>query len=665
MALKNKAVCIHGHFYQPPRENPWTGQVEPEESAFPYRDWNSRITAECYGPLAGEYGRISFNFGGTLLRWLQREQPRLYKRITAAGANAIAQPYVHAILPLCSERDRRTLIRWGLADFEARFKRKPAGMWLPETAVDSATLSALADEGLRFVVLGPHQAARVRVPGGAWKDVTRETLDPTRPYSWKGRLSIFFYHGLLSRGIETGESLPDGETFARKILARFLPDDSHQLVHVASDGEFYGHHLKHGAKALSRALDIVASQGVEVTTYTGYLERFPPPQEVEIAEETSWSCPHGLGRWKSDCGCRSKSHPDWKQEWRAPLRGALERLASDLDGFYERELGQLLSDPWEARDAYGQLLADPGSADFFLAERALRELDASDQSRALELLRMQRQRLEMLTSCGWFFDDVSGLETTQLLKHAARAIGCAKDLGFDPTDSFVDRLSRAPSNVKRFGDGAGVYKKLALPCRFDDDRATARRAILETLGLWESVEPLPGFDDKLPSQARRGERLDVEATVNGRAFGIDALLPEERKHAMRLLMPDPAGSEALRKWLLRWAGQIAKLRRGERDGEEELLKMLEEKRLPVSQLPWLDAARAHLESLLEGLVENDDPKALARAMRWVEAFELSGAPFELWKLRQFTARWQDSLKSRGCPSPAWEAAEALAQAVRS
>jgi hypothetical protein len=664
MALKNKAVCVHGHFYQPPRENPWSGQVEPEESAFPYRDWNSRITAECYGPLASEYGRISFNFGPTLLRWLEAEQPSLYKRILAAGGNAMAHPYVHAILPLCTERDQRTLIRWGLDDFEARFKHKAEGLWLPETAVSSSVLEAAAAEGARFVVLSPHQAARVRSPGGDWKDVTRETLDPTRPYSWKGRLAVFFYHDLLSRGVETGESIADGETLARKVLARFLPDDSHQLVHLASDGEFYGHHIKHGAKALSRALDILAVEGVELTTYGAYLRRFPPPQEVEIVEETSWSCPHGLERWKSDCGCRSKSHPDWKQDWRAPLRGALERLAGDLDAFYETEMGKLLSDPWEARDEYRKLLADPSSADFFLAERAARELDFSDQARALELLKMQRQRLEMLTSCGWFFDDVSGLETTQILKHAARAIDHARDLGFDPTDSFVDRLSRAPSNVRRFGDGAGVYRKLVLPCRFDDARATARRSILETLGLWDSVEPLPGFDDKLPCQARRGERLDVEATVNERTFGIDALLPEERKHVMRLLMPDPAGSEALRQWLLRWAGQIAKLRRGERDGEEELLKMLEEKRLPVSQLPWLDATRTHLERLLETLVDDDDPKALARAMRWVEAFENSGAPFELWKLRQFTKRWQDSLKSRGCPSPSWEAATALEQAVK-
>ena len=513
--MSHRHVCVHGHFYQPPRENPWLGEVEREDSAYPFHDWNDRVAEECYGPVtlgvrAGADGRaiayedllrrISFDFGPTLLSWLERKRPSLYRRVIKADrdsaqpdglGNAVAHPYFHAILPLASRRDKETLVRWGIADFKARFSRRPVGFWLPETAVDDETLDVLAAEGIEFTILAPAQAAASRPVGGEWREETAETLDPKTPYRWTSpkdpsrALAIFFFHERLSRGVVSGEILAGAETFARAVRARVLPGDSTQMVHVASDGEFYGHRHPGAESVLALALDVLADEKIEPVNHSRFLKLFPPPREVRIRPNTAWSCAHGLGRWERDCGCRSESRPDWKQDWRGPLRGALERLARRLDAFYEDDASRFFEEPWAAREASVSLWLDrrPDAAARFLSEHAKRPLSDEEETRALRLLMLQRERLAMFTSCGWFFDDVSGVETVQILQRAARALDLAKLLGEEAEDAFIERLAEAKSNAPAFGDGAGVYRRLVLPTRAGLDRLAAHAAILQHLGL--------------------------------------------------------------------------------------------------------------------------------------------------------------------------------------
>jgi hypothetical protein len=518
--VNHRYVCVHGHFYQPPRENPWLGVVEREDSACPYHDWNDRISEECYGPMVlgvrgGPDGRVvayddilsrlSFDFGPTLLSWLERERPTLYRRViagdrlsAAAGGpgGAVAHPYFHAILPLASLRDKTTLVRWGIADFEARFARKPAGFWLPETAVDDETLDVLAAEGIEFTILAPSQAAASRAVGGEWREESAETLDPKTPYRWVSpkdasrSLAVFFYHDLLSRGVVSGDALISADRFAQAVRARLLPGDVAQMVHVASDGEFYGHHHPGAERVLALALDALAAEKIEPVNHARFLKLFPPPHEVRVRPNTSWTCAHGLGRWTRDCGCRTGGEPDWKQEWRGPLRDALDRLARRLDVFYEDEASRFFDDPWAVRDAAAALWLDrrPDAAKLFVAGRAKRPLSDYEEVRALRLLLLQRERLAMFTSCGWFFDDVSGVEGVQILQRAARAVDLARLLGDDAEDAFIERLAAAPSNVPSFGDGAGVYRKLVAPSRVGLDRVSAHAAILDHLqyvpGRW-------------------------------------------------------------------------------------------------------------------------------------------------------------------------------------
>ena len=555
--MSHRHVCVHGHFYQPPRENPWLGEVEREDSAHPYHDWNDRIAEECYGPMvlgarAGSDGRvisyqnllekISFNFGPTLMTWLDRRRPSLYRRVIEADresagddglGNAIAQPYFHVILPLAARRDQETLVRWGIADFKARFGRTPKGMWLPETAVDDDVLDVLAAEGIEFTILDPAQAAAVRLPGGGdWADTDAQTLDPGTPYRWnspkssKRSLAIFFYHQLLSRGVVTGEATVSAEAFAQKVRARLYANEAAQMIHVASDGEFYGHHHAGAARSLALALDLLADEGVTAINHSRFLALFPPPREVRIRPRTAWSCEHGLGRWESDCGCRSAHLPDWSQAWRGPLREALDRLAKRLDGFYEDEAGRFFDDPWAARDASVALWLDARADAFarFLEPLARRALTEDEKARALRLLAMQRERLAMFTSCGWFFDDVSGVEAVQILQRAARAIDIARELGADAEEAFLERLAAAKSNLPAFGDAAGVYRRLVLPTRTDLARAAAHAAILDHLGQPAPPRPDaptadlgPAFRADKAGLAGRDRTLSIRPIFVGRA----------------------------------------------------------------------------------------------------------------------------------------------------
>jgi alpha-amylase/alpha-mannosidase (GH57 family) len=493
--VPRRLLCLHGHFYQPPRENPWIEEIEVQDSADPFHDWNERITAECYAPngaarlkgsadrivdIVNNYVHLSFNFGATLLAWLERSRPDVYASILEADArsvelrghgNALAQGFNHAILPLASPRDRLTQIRWGLADFRRRFHREPEGFWLPETAADAATLAALADEGIRFTVLSPYQARRVRSPGGEWQDATDARFDPTRAYRVKagGReLAVFFYDGHIARDLAFGDALAAPENLVARLEGGFDANRHHdEVLTIAFDGETLGHHKKGGDEVLAAALRRLSRRGdLEIVNLGQALERAPPEWEAELADGSSWSCAHGLERWRSDCGCSVGSEPGWTQRWRAPLLGALERLRDALGEVFEREAGAIFPDPWRTRDRYVEVVLDPArrDAEDFVRREAGRPVPEAELVTALRLLELQRQSLLMFTSCGWFFAEISGLETVQVLKYAARAIQLARDAaGVDLEPAFEEALARAPSNDPAVGDGRRAYQDRVKP----------------------------------------------------------------------------------------------------------------------------------------------------------------------------------------------------------
>jgi hypothetical protein len=509
--LLERFVCVHGHFYQPPRENPWLEAVELEDSAYPYHDWNERITAECYAPnaasrilehgeivdIVNNYARMSFNFGPTLLAWLMArasavylailDADRLSRRRFGGHGSAMAQAYNHMILPLANEHDRHTQVVWGVRDFESRFRRRPEGMWLPETAVDLASLDELAGAGIAFTVLSPYQAARVRSPGEAeWRDVGPEGVDPGRPYRVAlpgGRsIAVFFYEGAVAQEVAFGGLLQDGERFARRLedLPPWGPDSA--LVNVATDGETYGHHQRHGDMALAYALDRIARGGrAALTNYGEHLERAGATWEAEIRPYTSWSCAHGVERWRSDCGCRT-GPAHWHQAWRAPLRRALDLLRDRVAAPYEERAGVLLTDPWAARDGYIDVVLDRSgpSLDRYFERYARRALTAAERVEALKLLEMQRHAMLMYTSCGWFFDDISGLEAVQVLRYAGRVLQLARQsLGIDVEEEFLAVLAEATSNLPERGDGRQVFEAAVRPAMVDLGQVGAHVSITD------------------------------------------------------------------------------------------------------------------------------------------------------------------------------------------
>jgi alpha-amylase/alpha-mannosidase (GH57 family) len=418
--LKDAFVTIHGHFYQPPRENPWLEMIETEESAHPFHDWNERIAFECYRPnanartldekgkildIVNNYSSISFNFGPALLSWLEKKFPSVYEKVLEADresakrlghGNAIAQVYDHLIMPLAIDRDKETEVLWGIADFEKRFHRKPEAMWLPETAVNNSTLRVLVKHGMSFLILSPFQALRIRpFEGKKWTDVTHGQIDTTRPYrcfikdSFGKKLSnqfidIFFYNGIISKEIAFGDLLNDGNAFSSRFTQFFQESKGRaQLIHIATDGETYGHHKKFGEMALAYALDKgFASRGLETINYGAFLKRFPPIYEVEIdegpkGEGTSWSCSHGVGRWKEDCGCSTGGKPGWNQKWRRPLREGLDLLRDEVSAIFEREGKKIFHNVWEARNGYIDLILNrsPEGIKNFFGRYAGRDLD--------------------------------------------------------------------------------------------------------------------------------------------------------------------------------------------------------------------------------------------------------------------------------------------------
>ncbi len=493
----NRFLCVHGHFYQPPRENPWLGTIEKQESAAPYHDWNERITAECYEPNASprvtdaegkvrefpsNYSRISFNFGPTLLEWLEQKAPRLYDAILAADresrgrfsghGSALAQAYNHMILPLANRRDKETQVLWGIRDFEHRFSRSPEGMWLPETAVDLETLEILAQHGIRFTILSPHQAFRVRPIGeDSWQEVLGGSIDGRTPYAVRLAsglsIAIFFYDGPLSHAVAFGALGRGGENLALELAAHFSERAAPQLVSIATDGETYGHHHHLGEGVLACALDAIEARGLaRLTNYGEYLSEHSPTQEVEILENTAWSCVHGLGRWSEDCGCQTGKHPGSSQAWRAPLREALNALRDALAARYEARGREFFPDPWRARDDFLSILLDPSasSVEAFLRRHTTRALPDAEKEVALKLLEVERHAMLMFTSCGWFFDDVAGLETRQVLQYAGRAIQIAEEIFGESLEApFLDRLEQAKGNGREWPDARSVYAEFVIP----------------------------------------------------------------------------------------------------------------------------------------------------------------------------------------------------------
>lgn len=565
--MTQRYVCIHGHFYQPPRENPWLEDVELQDSAYPFHDWNERITTECYQTnaaarilnhdnliidIADNYEKISYNFGPTLLSWLERHRPDTYQAIIDADLSsrarfgghgaALAQVYNHMIMPLANLRDKRTQVRWGIRDFEYRFGRKPEGMWLAETAVDIETLEVLATEGIAFTILAPHQAKALRRQGDKdWQAVTATTLDTRCAYHCPlpsgASIALFFYNGGLSQDIAFSKLLNNGEDFAKRLLGQFSERRQPELSHVATDGETYGHHHRYGEMALAYCLRTIDKNRLaRITIYGEFLALHPPVMDVQIHENSSWSCAHGVERWRSDCGCRIDHGKNQHQKWRKPLRAALDWLRDRLMDLYERDMARFCDDPWAARDAYIEVLLDRREDQVreFLQSISRQALNEADDTRLLRLLEMQRHALLMYTSCGWFFDEVSGIETVQILAYAARAIQLAEEACQAHLENdFIAWLEKVPSNLEKYRHAGRIYQEQVQSTRLDLRRVAAHHAIASEFEGNHRAQRIYSYDAQnlVYNQSRAGRmvlatgrtRVRSQITWNNAEFSFAVL----------------------------------------------------------------------------------------------------------------------------------------------
>ncbi|MCK9239821.1 DUF3536 domain-containing protein [Desulfocurvus sp.] len=550
--MTDRHLCIHGHFYQPPREDPWLGAVLPEGSAAPRRDWNARITRESYAPLSrarlldaqgriralvNAYEFISFNFGPTLLAWMAREAPETYELVLEADrasrarlgfGNAMAQIRHHTIMPLASAQDKRVETAWAVQDFESRYGRSPDGLWLPEAAADTASLEALAEAGIAYTVLAPRQAAAVADPGGPWQPVSEATLDITRPYRAElpsGRsIAVFFYHGALSQAVAFERLLTDGGAFWSRLRAAAAPG----LVCLATDGETYGHHFTFGEMALAWCLEQAqADPSVRLTNFAAHLAAHPPVRLVRLHEPSSWSCAHGVERWRADCGCHTGDHPGWNQAWRAPLREALCALKERLDAHYAQAAPALLRDPDAGLRDYGQVIADPARRDAFAAAHLAPGLDPAARQRAWDLLAMQRHALASFASCAWFFDDLDRIEPVNALTNALRACelagrtevpGGAQGLEAGLEQALAQARSNPCPRHPQGRTGDAILRQEARP-RHGTPASLALHALL--LAWAQSPDLPPGSSpvDHAWPDVRLAVRWDAPAAAPGTAPG--------------------------------------------------------------------------------------------------------------------------------------------------
>ncbi len=497
MNENKKYLTVHGHFYQPPRENPWIEEIELQESAHPQHDWNEKISWQCYRPngssrivdgnnsiveISNNYRYMSFNFGATLLSWLEKYDTNAYHKILEADklsisehnghGNAIAQVYNHIIMPLANRNDKITQVLWGLKDFQKRFNRNSEGIWLAETAVDAQTLEVLIDCGVKFTILSPHQAKCVNKIGEKnWQDVSWGTIDPSRAYRYyvdgtnkEKYIDLFFYDGSISKSVAFDNLLCDGVRFAHRLNDGYVEDRHHpQIINIATDGESYGHHTKFGDMALAYILRVGAKNlGFTITNYGEFLEKYPPEYEVDIKPVSAWSCCHGIGRWQDNCGCSTGAQPHWNQAWRKPLRQAMDYLRDEMIKLCTQEGAKYYKNFWEARNNYIDVIISRSktSIEKFLLENTRKNLSSKNKVQAIKLMEIQRFCQLMYTSCGWFFADISGIETTQIMKYAARAIELAKE--FSDTNfekHYLSILQKAKSNIHEFGSGKEIYNK--------------------------------------------------------------------------------------------------------------------------------------------------------------------------------------------------------------
>lgn len=546
----DRYICIHGHFYQPPRENPWLEEIEHQDSAFPYCNWNERITSECYAPntasrilnpqlriidIFNNFQRMSFNFGPTLLSWMERFAPEVYqsileadkisqKRFSGHGA-AIAQAYNHMIMPLANDQDKRTQILWGIKDFEYRFKRKPEGLWLPETAVDLKTLEILVQYGIKFTILAPNQAGKVRKIGDdQWQDVNEGRIDPKKPYLCRlpsqKTIVIFFYDGAIAKEVAFDDLLNNGEHFAKRMHETYDQTQEHpQLAHIATDGETYGHHHHLGDMALAYCLQHIESNNLaQITVYGEYLEKYPPDHEVEIIENSSWSCSHGVERWKANCGCVIGTDPSWSQEWRCFLREAMDWLRDQLASVYEKEMSHYVKDPWTVRDFYIELILDRSVANVekFFSSHFDKKISGEVKIKVLKLLEMQRHAMLMFTSCGWFFDELSRIETQQIMQYAARAIQLAEEVGgtnFEP--QYVKRLSLAKSNLQEYTHGGRIYRECIKPAVVDFLSIGAHYAISSIFENFPKTTTMYSYE--ITQESLNKQEINDQKLVSGKS----------------------------------------------------------------------------------------------------------------------------------------------------
>jgi len=521
---KKVYLTIHGHFYQPPRENPWLEAIEVQPSAYPCRDWNERVSLECYTPnasakivthdnrimdIVNNYSYISFNFGPTLLSWLEKFSPYSYSRIIQADidsvsahnghGNAIAQVYNHIIMPLANKNDKYTQVLWGIRDFQKRFGRNPEGMWLAETACDDETLEVLVKCGIKFTILSPFQAKRVRrIGSNDWQDAGWGNIDPARAYRYylksdrSKHIDLFFYDGAISKSAAFDNLLTDGNKFIERLKEGISAQrDYNQLVNIATDGESYGHHTKFGDMALAYVLKARAKdEGFIMTNYANYLELEPPVFEADIKDVSSWSCSHGVSRWADNCGCSTGAAPGWNQKWRRPLRDALDYLRDELIKIFEEHGSKYFKDIWKARNDYIDVILDrnKSSVKAFLTKHQKYRLNSEETVEALKLMEIQRQALLMYTSCGWFFAEISGIETVQIMKYALRAMELARSFSDkDLETNFKEILSKAESNIRGFGTGKDVFERFVKPSSV---------SVQQIAALWAASSNFSHFGEK-------------------------------------------------------------------------------------------------------------------------------------------------------------------------
>lgn len=489
----SRYLCIHGHFYQPPRENAWLEKIEIQPSAYPFHDWNERIAHECYYPnafsrvlndegkiidIVNNYAKISFNMGATLLSWMEQHDRITYDAILDSDklsmqnfgghGSAIAQVYNHMIMPLANRRDKETQIIWGIEDFKNRFKRMPEGMWLGEAAVDTETLELMVDHGIKYTLLAPRQAKRFKKQGTeSWQEGINSNLHYWYTLPNGKKIAIFFYDGERSQNVAFKGLLENGKNFAHDLLETFQPDLENQLAHIATDGESYGHHHKSGDMALAYCLRYIEQQGLaQITNYGQYLSMFEPEYEVDIHENSSWSCVHGVERWRSNCGCHTGGEGHWHQKWRAPLRDSLDFIREKMVSIFETEMATFTSDPWKLRNDYIHIVLDRSKSSVrrFLSQNIDRTLTDDEKTKVMRLLEMQRNAQLMYASCGWFFNDVSGIETLQVLQYASRAIQLAEsESEYKLEDDFLKILDKAESNKAEEGTGKDIYLREIKP----------------------------------------------------------------------------------------------------------------------------------------------------------------------------------------------------------